>query len=498
MTASPSRRGVLRPALWVDAASYSDGDVLRAVVVAAGLCWSAAFVAIGLGYDLQMYGDGAIFSYSVAVEDAWAIHWHNISGRLFVYLLCFVPAEIVVDITRNPHGGIVVYGLLHFAAPLMGLLATWAADRSKGHVIFVYACLSTACLSPLVFGFPTELWIAHALFWPTLAICHYAREGIGGFGLVLAALLALVLTHEGAMILAVAVVATLLLRGARSAPFRRGTRALLIATPIWILAKVAFPPDSYYTPVFASAALHFFDATIFENELLLLLLGTLASYWIALTVLRWLTPAKAHIYATLIVTLALVVYWFWIDRALHANNRYYMRTALLIVTPVLGALAAAQALAADTQPERSEVRWLAQLARACVDSVAARAICGAFLLVMLVHAVEATKFVTAWTDYKAAVRVLARGAASDPKLGDSHFVSSTRISADLNRLSWNSTTPFLSVLLAPGFAPARLVVDPAANYFWLSCEAATTNLAADRAVPEEARRLVRLHACQHR
>ena len=85
-----------------------------------------------------------------------------------------------------------------------------------------------------------------------------------------------------------------------------------------------------------------------------MLLGTLASYWIALTVLRWLTPAKAHIYATLIVTLALVVYWFWIDRALHANNRYYMRTALLIVTPVLGALAAAQALAADTQPERSE------------------------------------------------------------------------------------------------------------------------------------------------
>jgi len=84
--------------------------------------------------------------------------------------------------------------------------------------------------------------------------------------------------------------------------------------------------------------------------------------------------------------------------------------------------------------------------------------------------------VTAWTDYKAAVRALARGAASDPKLGDSHFVSSTRISADLNRLSWNSTTPFLSVLLAPGFAPARLVVDPAANYFWLSCEAATTNL----------------------
>jgi hypothetical protein len=54
------------------------------------------------------------------------------------------------------------------------------------------------------------------------------------------------------------------------------------------------------------------------------------------------------------------------------------------------------------------------------------------------------------------------------------------------------------VLLADGFAPARLVVDPAANYFWLSCDVATANLAADRAVPVDARRLVRIHACEHR
>src|SRR6516162_7250470 len=272
MTAGPSRRGMLRPAVWVDAASYSDSDVLRAVVVVAGLCWSAAFIAVGLGYGLQMYGDGAIFSYAVAVQDAWAIHWHNITGRLFVYLVCFVPAEIVVAITRSAHSGIVVYGLLLFAAPLAGLAATWAADRSKGHVIFVYACLSTACLAPLVFGFPTEVWIAHALFWPALAICHYARAGIGGFGLVLAAVLALVFTHEGALILAGVIVATLLLRGARSAAFRRAAGALLIVIPIWIFVKVALPPDNYYAPVFASAALHFFDVTIFENALLLLLL----------------------------------------------------------------------------------------------------------------------------------------------------------------------------------------------------------------------------------
>ena len=105
---------------------------------------------------------------------------------------------------------------------------------------------------------------------------------------------------------------------------------------------------------------------------------------------------------------------------------------------------------------------------------------------------------SAWTDYKAAVRSLANGTAADPGLGDPLFVSSARIDAELNRLSWSSTVHFLSVLLAPGFAPARLVVDPRQGYFWLSCETAMQDEGAYRAVPVESRRLVRVQACLHR
>jgi hypothetical protein len=127
-----------------------------------------------------------------------------------------------------------------------------------------------------------------------------------------------------------------------------------------------------------------------------------------------------------------------------------------------------------------------------------RAVTGAMLVVMLVHAVETAKFLRTWTAYKAAVLALTTGTTSDPALGDPRFVSSARISADLNRLSWFSTTPYLSVLVAPGFVPVRLVVDPTANYFWLSCETATANEKADRAIPVESRRLVRVYACLHR
>jgi len=204
-----------------------DVDILRAFAIALGICWSVLFVVVGLRYELQMYADGSIFSYAIAVRDAWAFHWHNISDRLFVYLFCHLPAETYVELAGDPYGGIVVYGFLFFVAPLLGLTATFAADRSRGRIIFSYACLSTACLCPLVFGFPTETWMAHALFWPTLAVCHYARSSKGGIALVFATLLALVFTHEGALIFAVAIMATLSFRGLRDAAFLRAPAPFL-------------------------------------------------------------------------------------------------------------------------------------------------------------------------------------------------------------------------------------------------------------------------------
>lgn len=125
---------------------------LRRIVIAAGVGASILFIVVGLSTDLQMLGDGSIFSYAVAAQEAWAFHWHNISGRLFSYVYAYIPAEAVVALTGSAKAGIAVYGLLFFSAPLLGLLLAFAADRSKGRVIFVYACLSTACLCPLVYG----------------------------------------------------------------------------------------------------------------------------------------------------------------------------------------------------------------------------------------------------------------------------------------------------------------------------------------------------------
>jgi len=116
-------------ARWLSA--RSDAEVLRACAIALGLTWSVLFIVVGLGAALELYADGSMFSYAVAVQDVWAFHWHNISGRLSVFLLCLWPAETYVGLTGDPHGGIVLYGLLFYSAPLLGLIGTWAATDRK-------------------------------------------------------------------------------------------------------------------------------------------------------------------------------------------------------------------------------------------------------------------------------------------------------------------------------------------------------------------------------
>ncbi|MFZ1101271.1 MAG: hypothetical protein WAN86_00035 [Hyphomicrobiaceae bacterium] len=486
-------RGAAHKTAWLN----WDLGFLRSLVRSAGVGWSVLFVAVGLVYELQLYGDGSIFSYAIATQETWAFHWHNIPNRLFVHLLTHVPAETYVWLSGDAGGAIAIYGLLFFGAPLIGLAATYAADRSEGRVIFTFACLSTACLCPLVLGCPTETWIAHSAFWPAVAILLFARCDALGTGAVFLSLLALAFSHEAGLVLAASILTPLLLRGQRSFAFLRAAVAFLVVLGVWVAVRVLLPPDAYYASIVGRAAFLFMDVAALAQNPMLLLLAAVAAYLVLAAALRRIAPDLAHVLPIAIVAVGLAVYWLAFDSSMHAENRYTFRTALFAATAPLGILAGVLAQSAgrrsDPCPPRL-VHLLALIGRHAPSGTAA----GAVMLIALVHAVETAKYVSAWTDYKAAVRALAMGSLSDPRLGDPGFVSSQRIGRDLQALSWFSTTPYLSVLVAPRFQPRRLVVDPNDGYYWLSCETAAAHHQGNRAIPRESRRLVRVYSCLHR
>jgi hypothetical protein len=467
------------------------------LAVAAGIGASVLFIAVGLATRLQMFGDGSIFSYAVAAQDAWAFHWHNISGRLFVYLYAYVPAQAVVALSGSATAGIAVYGLLFFAAPLLGLSLTFLADRSKARVLFTYACLSTATLSPLVYGAPTEMWMAHALFWPALALGLYAPLDTRGRATVFAVMLALIFTHEGAVVFATVILFAVFLRGWRHVLFARTVTAFAIAMAIWLIVKLTIRPDDYIAGVMAAAAFKFVDIDNLTEPAFVLLAVAIAVDDQLTIVLHRIAPQKAHVLSLVVCVVLLATYWFWFDWSLLAEDRYNLRTALLILTPAFGLMAAVQTMDENTRAQ-SPLSFLSTLTTTIERACNPRVILSALVLTLLVHTVETTKFIWGWTQYKAAIAALATGSASDPALGDPRFVSSKRADPALNRLSWHSTTPYLSALVAPGMKPERLVIDPGTGYFWLSCDTAKQSERDGAALPAESRQLIRVYSCLHR
>src|SRR5205807_1018368 len=174
-----------------------------------------------------------------------------------------------------------------------------------------------------------------------------------------------------------------------------------------------------------------------------------------------LTPAHAYLVAAVIAAAGLAIYWLRFDHSIHASSRYYLRTALVIATPLLGAMAAITAMA----KEGIILNRLARLRHALISPRDGTlcALASIFLVVNLIHAIETGKFVASWIDYRDAIAALAMGGTSDPALGDPRFVSAERTSPTLAPLSWFSTIPYLSIILS-NFSPNRLVIDPAGNY----------------------------------
>ncbi len=466
--------------------SEKTADPLRTLVVRAAATFAILSPVVGLAAGLAMYGDGSIFAYSVAARDAWAFHWHNISGRVFGYLALYLPADAVVALTGSARAGIAAYGTLLFASPAASLAATHALDASPNRTVFAFACASSACLLPFCYGFPTEMATAHALFWPTLALALDPRSGFGRVAGLYALFQSLVLAHEGGVVLAAcAALASLV-----AAP-RRGFGAFVAAMIVWGIVKAVLPPDAHIAGVLGAAAYKFVDPANLTDPAVLLAAGVLGGF----AVLRLLIgrPVPAALFAAG----AAAIWWIFFDDALLAEKRYSLRILLLIGTPLFGLFATL--FACDTiRLAQLPFGPLAVVLRALAARLDAGVLVPALALLLLVHTVETSKFVVGWREYKVAVRALATGSAADAELGDARFVSAARIDPGVLRFAWNSTTPYLSILLAPDFAPERLVVDPAAGYFWLSCEIATRNARAENPLPEAARELIRVHACLNR
>lgn len=468
----------------------------RHALLAAMLVFAAMLPLLAFWRELNLYADGALFSYAVAAGDAWAMHWRNISSRALVWLVAYLPAQALIALTGRPDLGVGLYTLLFYGAPLLGLFATVAIDRAPGRPFALAAGAATVALLPLVAPFPSELIFTHALFFPTLAL---AWRGVvrlpGQIGLTVL-MSALLMSHEGGLILAVAVICACALGLPDRARLVRALAALAPALALWFAVRLAFRPDGYVAFVLEmNAGRMLAIGQWFPRAVLWCGAAALAAGLLALVLAGPLKRA-APLAAAAICAGALVSLWVGLSPSVHGFERYDVRILLLVGD---AAFAGVAALAAARVA--GEGRWLMRHEPAFLGPLLPRLggpALAALLAVAVVHAGEMQRFVSAFDGHRSAIRALATGEAADPALGHPAFVTVERRGQRYADLDWDSTLPFQSVLLTPGYHPKRLVVDAEANYFWFDCATARANEARDWPLPRETRALISAYTCGRR
>ena len=476
-------------------ASAGAGDLVHLIRVAgASACF--LFVVLAVVFETHLFGDGAMFSYAIALGESWTYHWHNIPIRLTPYLVAHVPAETFLRLTGNGAGAIALYGALFAAAPLVCLGLTWMADRTAGRIIFTSAASANVLLLPFVFGFPTEMWFAAALFWPTFALAIRPAGGAGSAVLTGLTMTLLVLSHEGGVVFGAFIVAAAVFTCRRGPAWRAGI-AFTLAMAVWITVAKVSPIDPYFATVLERAKWHFLDARVLGAPTVVSVIGAVAGFSVLAATARWAgcSVRLAVNSAATVAGGAIIAYWLLVDAPIHAEQRYDLRTLLFLGVLALGCVAAVWIKGTHSQhPIVAMAREILQ--RLVRDRVMSRLVAASLGLVVFVQAGETVRFLVAWSQYKTDIRALA---AIPTEADEPHdFVSVRRLPEQRLGPLWLSTTHVLSVLVSDAHDPQRLVVDPWAGYFWIGCRLATTTSQGARAIPAKARDLVRTYECRHR
>lgn len=313
-------------------------------------------------------------------------------------------------------------GHCSYSAPALGLVATWLVDRSPGNFLFATACASVACFCPIGLRISNGDVGRAFGFWPTLAACHYARWSIGGHALVAGGLTALMHTHGGGVVLAGVAIATTMMRcGAERRRFRRASVAALIEAALLAVTLTVFRPDEHIKHVIDRAAFNFIDPINFWTPIVGLIAYALTIHGVFTATFALCEVPKAGFKAGIVVLVVLSGYWAIFDQSLHAEYRYWLRTAFLYLTPGAAFIAIVGSLHASCELRSSAL--LSRLVALLGSPRVIEHVAWTLAVLTLIHAVETAKFVRGWSSY---IRAVERLRVTQPPIPHSVIPASYR------------------------------------------------------------------------
>jgi hypothetical protein len=446
--------------------------ILLGLVVAGGLS------LVAWATELMLYADGALFSFIIGVDDAWALVWHIMPARIAVFLLTVLPAEAAHEWGLPALTAMRLYQALFIGFPFIGLAACRALMPRESGWLMLFPALSILALAVSALGYPSETLLTLSGFWPALFGYRYASGRIAPAVLTLLFTAVFLFSHPG-MVFALPLLPLAAASRFHECPARAVRRTLLLlggadAVLLGLWAWCLRIEMSY--PGIIQSGQHMWSLTglrevvSLQPSILVVLLYILL--WAAL---GWRRERATLWTAALGFPAIAVMFGLLHVETVTPESHYYIRTALVLILPMLGALA----LWRGRSPPRGAV---------------ALAMMAALAATQLVHN---SRFLGAWRDYRDSFA--ASVATGQGRIVPLRQVLAAHARPGTRSIAWSWGQPYLSLTL-PGLPRyAGIVADPASDsYSPFHCSQMDAITARADWVPSETLAMLKGYVCARR
>jgi hypothetical protein len=445
--------------------------VLLGLAVAGGLSLAA------WRSGLMLYADGALFSFTIGIDAAWALVWHIMPARFAIYLLTVLPAETAHELGLPAMAAMRLYQALFIGMPFLGLAACVPLVPRGSRWLLLFPVLSLLALTVSALGYPSETLLTQAAFWPALFGCRFASGRAAPTLLTLMCISAFLFSHPG-MVFSLPLLplaAAIRWRECRASAVRRALLVLGSATALLLGLWAVCLRAEMSNPGIIQSGQHMWSASrlrevvTFQPSILIVLL--IIALWGALS---WRRERALIGLAVLGLPAIAILFALMHGEIIRPESHYYIRTALVLLLPVLGATALWRVGA----PPHGAVT-LAMMA--------------ALAVTQLVHDL---RFLGAWYNYRDSV---ATAVTRQSGIVPLQQVLAGRIRPDAPSIAWSWGQPLLSLTL-PGLPHVTaLVADPAPDSFSvLHCSEMDRVSAHMDWVPPATRALLKGYVCARR
>lgn len=143
---------------------------------------------------LMLHADGSLIAYAASLDEPWAVKWEHLATRITVYVFTALPTQLIAHLFNlSPMAIADVNGFIFYLVPALQFAACCALVWRTYPQYLIFPIVQYAISTGMGYGFPSEILIAPGFLWLALFLVLIRQEA--GIRFV-AAIAALTFSHE--------------------------------------------------------------------------------------------------------------------------------------------------------------------------------------------------------------------------------------------------------------------------------------------------------------